>query len=219
MATYMSADTIGKNYEAAEKILNNQIEQAKKQFEYSVSQLKKERDGALNESYIGRRISERDLAAMVQDYRALLPVPPSGAPLRGIGRLPENQTIELIPYFQLTYMRNQGAAFSFLSGAGGWQRWFFIGLAIVASVFIFVWLRKLDPSRRREAVAWALVLGGALGNLIDRILYGYVIDFLDVYVGDWHWPAFNVADSAITVGVALLLLDSFKAPPVAGTAR
>lgn len=130
-----------------------------------------------------------------------------------------HQTIELIPYFQLTYMRNQGAAFSFLSGAGGWQRWFFIGLAIVASVFIFVWLRKLDPSRRREAVAWALVLGGALGNLIDRILYGYVIDFLDVYVGDWHWPAFNVADSAITVGVALLLLDSFKAPPVAGTAR
>jgi signal peptidase II len=116
-------------------------------------------------------------------------------------------------------MRNQGAAFSFLSGAGGWQRWFFIGLAIVASVFIFVWLRKLDSSRRREAVAWALVLGGALGNLIDRILYGYVIDFLDVYVGDWHWPAFNVADSAITVGVALLLLDSFKTPPVAGTAR
>lgn len=130
-----------------------------------------------------------------------------------------HQTIELIPYFQLTYMRNQGAAFSFLSGAGGWQRWFFIGLAIVASVFIFVWLHKLDPSRRREAVAWALVLGGALGNLIDRILYGYVIDFLDVYVGDWHWPAFNVADSAITVGVALLLLDSFKTPPVAGTAR
>ena len=130
-----------------------------------------------------------------------------------------HQTIELVPYFQLTYMRNQGAAFSFLSGAGGWQRWFFIGLAIVASVFIFIWLRKLDTSRRREAVAWALVLGGALGNLIDRILYGYVIDFLDVYVGDWHWPAFNVADSAITVGVALLLLDSFKAPPVAGTAR
>ena len=130
-----------------------------------------------------------------------------------------HQTIELIPYFQLTYMRNQGAAFSFLSGAGGWQRWFFIGLAIVASVFIFIWLRKLDPSRRREAVAWALVLGGALGNLIDRILYGYVIDFLDVYVGDWHWPAFNVADSAITLGVVLLLLDSFKTQPVEGTAR
>ena len=122
------------------------------------------------------------------------------------------QSIELIPCFQLTYLRNQGAAFSFLSGAGGWQRWFFIGLAIVASVFICFWLKKLDRSQRWEAVAWSLVLGGALGNLIDRILYGYVIDFLDVYVGEWHWPAFNVADSAITVGVVMLLLDSFKTP-------
>ena len=121
-----------------------------------------------------------------------------------------HQSIELAPFFQLTYLRNQGAAFSFLSGAGGWQRWFFIILAVVASAFITVWLRKLDPRQRREAVAWSLVLGGALGNLIDRILYGYVIDFLDVYYGDWHWPAFNVADSAITVGVVLLLLDSFK---------
>lgn len=122
------------------------------------------------------------------------------------------QSIELIPCFQLTYLRNQGAAFSFLSGAGGWQRWFFIGLAIVASVFICFWLKKLNRSQRWEAVAWSLVLGGALGNLIDRILYGYVIDFLDVYVGEWHWPAFNVADSAITVGVVMLLLDSFKTP-------
>jgi len=126
-----------------------------------------------------------------------------------------HQSIELAPFFQLTYLRNQGAAFSFLSGAGGWQRWFFIILAVVASAFITVWLRKLDPRQRREAMAWSLVLGGALGNLIDRILYGYVIDFLDVYYGDWHWPAFNVADSAITVGVVLLLLDSFKSnrPP------
>ena len=120
------------------------------------------------------------------------------------------QSIELIPCFQLTYLRNQGAAFSFLSGAGGWQRWFFIGLAIIASVFICFWLKKLERSQRWEAVAWSLVLGGALGNLIDRILFGYVIDFLDVYVGEWHWPAFNVADSAITVGVVMLLLDSFK---------
>jgi signal peptidase II len=123
------------------------------------------------------------------------------------------QSIELIPYFQLTYLRNQGAAFSFLSGAGGWQRWFFIGLAVIASVFICIWLKKLHRSQRWEAIAWALVLGGALGNLIDRILYGYVIDFLDVYVGDWHWPAFNVADSAITVGVVMLLLDSFRTQP------
>jgi signal peptidase II len=123
------------------------------------------------------------------------------------------QSIELIPYFQLTYLRNQGAAFSFLSGAGGWQRWFFIGLAVIASVFICIWLKKLHRSQRWEAIAWALVLGGALGNLIDRILYGYVIDFLDVYVGDWHWPAFNVADSAITMGVVMLLLDSFRTQP------
>lgn len=121
-----------------------------------------------------------------------------------------HQTIELVPHFQLTYMRNQGAAFSFLSGAGGWQRWFFILLALVASVFICIWLKKLTRNQRREAIAWALVLGGALGNLIDRILYGYVIDFLDVYYRDWHWPAFNVADSAITIGVILLLLDSFR---------
>lgn len=120
------------------------------------------------------------------------------------------QTIELIPSFQLTYMRNQGAAFSFLSGAGGWQRWFFIGLALLASVFICFWLKRLARTQRWEAVAWALVLGGALGNLIDRILYGYVIDFLDVYYGDWHWPAFNIADSAITVGVVMLLFDSFR---------
>lgn len=123
------------------------------------------------------------------------------------------QSIELIPYFQLTYMRNQGAAFSFLSGAGGWQRWFFIALAVIASVFICFWLKKLNRSQRWEAIAWSLVLGGALGNLIDRILYGYVIDFLDVFIGDWHWPAFNVADSAITVGVVMLLLDSFKPQP------
>jgi signal peptidase II len=121
------------------------------------------------------------------------------------------QSIELVPFFQLTYLRNQGAAFSFLSQAGGWQRWFFIGLAVVASGFICYWLRKLDQDRRWEAAAWALVLGGALGNLIDRILYGYVIDFLDVYYGEWHFPAFNVADSAITVGVGMLLLDSLRA--------
>lgn len=120
------------------------------------------------------------------------------------------QSIELMPSFQLTYMRNQGAAFSFLSSAGGWQRWFFIGLALLASVFICFWLQRLARTQRWEAVAWALVLGGALGNLIDRILYGYVIDFLDVYYGDWHWPAFNIADSAITLGVVMLLFDSFR---------
>jgi signal peptidase II len=120
------------------------------------------------------------------------------------------QSIELMPFFQLTYLRNQGAAFSFLSQAGGWQRWFFIGLAVAASALICYWLRRLGKHQRWEASAWALILGGALGNLIDRVLYGYVIDFLDVYYGEWHWPAFNIADSAITVGVAMLLIDSIR---------
>jgi signal peptidase II len=123
------------------------------------------------------------------------------------------ESIPLLPMFQLTYLRNQGAAFSFLSSAGGWQRWFFIGLAITASALIVYWLRKLTPAQRLEACAWSLVLGGALGNLIDRILYGYVIDFLDVFYGNWHWPAFNVADSAITVGVTLLFIDSLFGRP------
>jgi signal peptidase II len=120
------------------------------------------------------------------------------------------ETIELAPFFQLTYLRNQGAAFSFLAQAGGWQRWFFVGLSLAASVGIGYWLTRLPQGRRWEAAAWALVLGGALGNLIDRLAYGYVIDFLDVFYKAWHWPAFNIADSAITVGVVMLLLDALK---------
>ncbi|MBS1213468.1 MAG: signal peptidase [Proteobacteria bacterium] len=118
------------------------------------------------------------------------------------------ETIELIPYFQLTYLRNQGAAFSLLSQAGGWQRWFFILLAVVASIAISMWLKRLPRDRRFEACAWALVLGGAIGNLIDRILYGYVIDFFDAFYKEWHFPAFNIADSAISVGVTMLLIDA-----------
>jgi signal peptidase II len=120
------------------------------------------------------------------------------------------QSIELVPFFQLTYLRNQGAAFSFLAGAGGWQRWFFIGLAVTASALICYWLKRMEKHQCWEAAAWALILGGALGNLIDRVVYGYVIDFLDVYYRQWHWPAFNVADSAITIGVAMLLIDSLR---------
>lgn len=118
------------------------------------------------------------------------------------------QSIHVIPYFSLTYVRNTGAAFSFLSEAGGWQRWFFAGLALVMSVVIAVWLSRLKQHETLLAVALSLVLGGAVGNLIDRLAYGYVIDFLDVYVDNWHWPAFNIADSAITLGVILMLLES-----------
>ena len=119
------------------------------------------------------------------------------------------QSIPVMPYFNLTYVHNTGAAFSFLSEAGGWQRWFFAGLAILISGVIAVWLARLKQHETLLAVALSLVLGGAIGNLIDRLAYGYVIDFLDVYYGNWHWPAFNIADSAITLGVILMLAESF----------
>ena len=118
------------------------------------------------------------------------------------------ESIQIMPFFRLTYVRNTGAAFSFLSDAGGWQRWFFAGLAIVISLVIAVWLTRLKQHETLLAVALSLVLGGAVGNLIDRLSYGYVIDFLDAYYQQWHFPAFNVADSAITVGVAMLLIDA-----------
>lgn len=119
------------------------------------------------------------------------------------------ESIPLLPSFNLTYVHNTGAAFSFLSDAGGWQRWLFAGLALIVSSFITVWLLRLQKHETLLAVALSLVLGGAIGNLIDRVAYGYVIDFLDVYYQDWHWPAFNIADSAICIGVALMVLESF----------
>jgi signal peptidase II len=106
-------------------------------------------------------------------------------------------------------VHNTGAAFSFLSDAGGWQRWLFAGLAVGMSIVISVWLTRLKPNETFIAIALSLILGGAIGNLVDRLAYGYVIDFLDIYYGNWHWPAFNIADSAITVGVVLMLIDSF----------
>ena len=119
------------------------------------------------------------------------------------------ESIPVMPYVNLTYVHNTGAAFSFLSDAGGWQRWFFAGLAALISVTITVWLVRLKQHETLLAVALALVLGGAVGNLIDRLAYGYVIDFIDVYYQTWHWPAFNIADSAITIGVVLMIAESF----------
>lgn len=119
------------------------------------------------------------------------------------------ESIPLMPLFNLTYVHNQGAAFSFLSQAGGWQRWFFAGMAIIISGILAIWLTRLKSHETLLATALALILGGAIGNLVDRLAYGYVIDFLDVYYENWHWPAFNIADSGITVGVGLMLLESF----------
>ncbi|MEY2701052.1 MAG: hypothetical protein RIQ52_1807 [Pseudomonadota bacterium] len=121
-----------------------------------------------------------------------------------------HETVGVFSWLQLTYVRNQGAAFSFLSEAGGWQRWFFVALALSASIAITWQLLQLDSGRRREALGWSMVLGGAIGNLIDRLAYGYVIDFIDVYHEQWHWPAFNLADSAITLGITLLLVDTLR---------
>ncbi len=118
--------------------------------------------------------------------------------------------LPLVPLLNLTLMYNEGAAFSFLAGAGGWQRWFFACFAILMSVVLVIWLLRLGPRERLMAAALSLIVGGAVGNLIDRVLTGRVVDFIDLYVGDWHWPAFNVADSAITLGVVLLLLGNLR---------
>jgi len=115
--------------------------------------------------------------------------------------------VELTSWLNLTLAHNYGAAFSFLSDAGGWQRWLFTGLALVVTGVLLVWLLRLPANDKLTAAALALIIGGAIGNLADRIKHGYVVDFIDVYYRDWHWPAFNLADSAITCGVILLLLD------------
>lgn len=120
------------------------------------------------------------------------------------------QTVAVMPYFNFTLAHNSGAAFSFLAGAGGWQRWFFIALALVVSAVLVVWLSRLKAAAKMEAIAISLIIGGAIGNVLDRFIYGYVIDFVDIYIGSYHWPAFNIADAAICIGAVLLVLDSFK---------
>lgn len=116
--------------------------------------------------------------------------------------------VALMPLFNLTLMHNTGAAFSFLSSAGGWQRWLFTAIALGVSVFLVLWLKRLSVQEKLQAISLALILGGALGNVIDRIRFGYVVDFLDFYYDKWHFPAFNIADSAITIGAVLIIFDS-----------
>lgn len=120
------------------------------------------------------------------------------------------QSISVLPFFNLTYVHNYGAAFSFLSDAGGWQRWFFTAIALTVSIVILVWLKQTKKEQVLLPCAFSFILGGALGNLYDRLVYGYVVDFLDFHVGNWHWPAFNLADSAIFIGAALLIIDAFR---------
>lgn len=115
----------------------------------------------------------------------------------------------VMPSFNFTLMHNYGAAFSFLSNAGGWQRWFFTIIAIVISVVLMVWITRLKANEKWLGIALGLVLGGAIGNLIDRMAYGYVVDFIQWYYDRFYWPAFNIADAAISVGAVILLLTSF----------
>jgi len=124
----------------------------------------------------------------------------------------KHDPIAVLPSFNLFLTYNTGAAFSFLRDAGGWQRWLFATLSIGVSVFIVFWLRRIPAGQKWLACALALVLGGAVGNLIDRLFRvdGAVVDFIDVYYGTWHWPAFNVADSAISIGAVMLVWSAVR---------
>ena len=124
-------------------------------------------------------------------------------------RFAEGERLEINGFFNMVLVYNKGAAFSFLADAGGWQRWFFTGLGVVVGAFI-VWLLYRHTGQRLFCFAVSLILGGAVGNVIDRVIYGHVIDFLDFYVGRYHWPAFNLADCAITVGAVLLIVDELR---------
>ncbi len=117
------------------------------------------------------------------------------------------QLVPLLPVLDLTLLHNKGAAFSFLSDAGGWQRWFFMAVAIGVSAWIALWLSRLPAEKRWLAASLALILGGAVGNLIDRLVQGYVVDFIFVHWEEHYFPAFNVADSAITVGAIMMMVD------------
>jgi signal peptidase II len=126
------------------------------------------------------------------------------------------EPLPVLPSFNLTLLYNRGAAFSFLSDAGGWQRWFFVVVSVVAVVFLTYWLRKLKSGQWILALALSLVIGGAVGNLVDRLWLGHVVDFIQLYYKSFYWPAFNVADSAITVGAVLLVWDGLFANKTQG---
>lgn len=122
------------------------------------------------------------------------------------------QPVPVMPMFNLTLLHNTGAAFSFLANEAGWQRWIFITLALAVSVFLVRWLSTLKEGETWLAVAIVLILGGAIGNVYDRIVHGYVVDFIHLYWGRYHFPAFNIADMAITAGAAMMIIDMFRKP-------
>lgn len=119
------------------------------------------------------------------------------------------ETLAVLPFFNITYVHNPGAAFSFLADQGGWQRWFFTAIAAIASIVFVIWMAKTPKQQALLSIALAFILSGAMGNLIDRVLFGYVIDFLDFHWQGSHFAAFNIADSAIFIGAALMIIESF----------
>lgn len=127
-----------------------------------------------------------------------------------IGTVKTQDTIALLPFLDVVYLENTGAAFSILAQASGWQRWFFIGLALGVSVWLMLWLRRSRADQTLLAIGLSLVLGGALANVIDRVMHGYVIDFIYFNWRTWDFPAFNIADAAISIGAVCLFLEQFR---------
>ena len=118
------------------------------------------------------------------------------------------KAVAVMPMFNFTLMHNEGAAFSFLHDAGGWQRWLFTAISLIVSIVLVFWIKNLKAEEKYQALAYSLVLGGAVGNLIDRVRFGYVVDFIEIYYKQYSWPAFNIADSAICIGVVVLIIDT-----------
>ncbi len=129
--------------------------------------------------------------------------------MHGMGYGWENR-IEVLPFFNLLYVHNYGAAFSFLSEQAGWQRWLFTAIAFVVVGLLTFWMRRLPAADKWNNIAYASIIGGAVGNVFDRVVHGFVVDYLDFFWGSYHWPAFNLADAAICIGAAMIVLDSFR---------
>jgi len=127
-----------------------------------------------------------------------------------IGTVKLQGSITLLPILDIVYLENTGAAFSIFAEASGWQRWFFIALALGVSLMLMIWLRRIRSDQTILAIGLSLVLGGALGNVIDRVMHGYVVDFIYFHWRTWYFPAFNLADTAISIGAGCLLLDAFR---------
>ncbi len=119
------------------------------------------------------------------------------------------ETLPVMPFFNITLVHNYGMAFGLLSEQGGWQRWFLAAIALLVGIVIIIWIIRLKSNETLLAISLSCILGGALGNLIDRIYLGYVVDFIDVFINTWHWPSFNIADIAISIGTGLLLIDAY----------